>query len=605
MQQVRPSHCSKTHGRPALIIKNAIYGNFLDRSLTHTAVPRLIYYGAALAFRLTFSLVVASSAIAQDREHPVTIRGTVINRITREPIGRALVYSPDNRFARLTDGEGHFEYPIPKPADADRGSFPGSQAQHESDFTFCCVIARKPGFVADPSEQQGVEISAGREPTIALTPEAVIKGRVLLPSSDAATGITVGLFSRQVQDGVFRWMPRGTVHANSNGEFRFAELVPGEYKLVTHELMDSDPTTTLRGGQLYGYPPVYFPPAPDFTAAAPIVLKADQTFEADLSPARQPYYPVKIPLAGDVANGMITVSIQGHDSPGYSLGYNAERHRIEGLLPDGAYLVSMESREPNAASGTVSLTVSGGPAQGSTMVLVPRSSIRLNVTENFASKDSHGTSSWSDQRGSFQLSGPRRYLQASVEPVDDLGFRAQRTLRPPQGKDDTSLVIADVPPGRYRLRLYSSMGYVTSATAAGVDLLRKPLVVLPGADTAVDISMRDDFAEIDGILTSAELKTATGQSYRGSRQPPAYIYLVPVPGEPGNFQQTGADPEGHFAIGNVAPGKYLILAFEKRQANLPYRDAETIRSYEPRGRMVRLTAGQKEKLELPIVSSNE
>jgi len=607
MKEVRPLHCSETHDRPAWIIRNAVIGNSLELRLTHTAVSRSNGYGTALAFLLMLSQVVASTTFAQDGEPPVTIRGTVINRITREPIGRALVYSPDNRFARFTDGEGHFEYPIPKLAAAAPGSFPGSQAQHGQDFTFCCVMARKPGFVADPSEQQGVEITAGKEPTIALTPEAVIKGRVSLPSSDAATGITVAIFSRQVQDGVFRWMPGRTVHADSNGEFRFAELTQGEYKLVTHELMDNDPTTMLRGGQLYGYPPVYFPSAPDFTAAAPIVLKAGQTFEAELSPARQPYYPINIPIAGDVAHGMITVSIQGHDSPGYSLGYNSERQRIEGLLPAGAYLVSMESPEPNAASGTVNLTVSGAPAKGSTMVLVPRSSIRLNVTENFASKNSYGTSTWSDQRGTFELSGPRRYLQASVEPIDGLGFRGQRALRPPQGKDDSSLVIANVPPGRYRLRLYASLGYVTSATAAGVDLLQEPLVVLPGTDTAVDISMRDDFAEIDGTLTntSAELKTATRQSYRGSWQPPAYIYLVPVPGEPGNFQQIGADPAGHFAIGNVAPGKYLILAFEKQQMNLPYRDAETIRSYESRGRMVRLTAGQKEKLELPIISSNE
>ena len=85
----------------------------------------------------------------------------------------------------------------------------------------------------------------------------------------------------------------------------------------------------------------------------------------------------------------ITVSIQGHDSPGYSLGYSAERHRIEGFLPNGVYLVSMESSEPNAASGTVSLAVAGAPAQGSPMVLAPHSSIRLNVTETFTSKESN------------------------------------------------------------------------------------------------------------------------------------------------------------------------------------------------------------------------
>ncbi len=598
------------HDRAALIIRRAVYGDRLDTSLEQAAVSRLNYYAAALAFLLTFSHVVASGASAQNGEsleRPATVRGTVINRITREPIGRALVYSPDNRFARLTDGEGHFEYPIPKAAAADSGIFPGNKTQPQPDFTFCCVMARKPGFMADPNEQQGVEISAGREPTIALIPEGVIKGRALLPSSDAGTGISVELFSRRVQDGVFRWIPSPTVQANSNGEFRFAELLPGEYKLVTHELMDTDPATMLRGSQLYGFPPIYFPAAPDFTAAAPIVLKPGQTFEADLSPARQAYYPVRIPVPGDIANGIITVSIRGHDNPGYSLGYSAERHRIEGFLPNGAYLVSMESREPNAASGTVSLAVAGAAAQGSPMVLAPHSSIRLNVTETFISKQPNFSGSWSSEYGTFEIHGPRLYLQASVEPLDDLVFGGQRSIRPPRGKDDTALVISDVPPGRYRLRLFASRGYVTSATAGGVDLLQEPLVVLPGTDAAIDINMRDDFAEIEGTLThtSAELKTVTNPGYGGRWKPPAFIFLVPLNGEAGQYQQVVADTEGHFGIGNVAPGKYLVLAFEKQQMNLPYRDAEAMRNYEAKGRTVRLTAGQKEKLELPIISSTE
>jgi hypothetical protein len=468
-------------------------------------------------------------------------------------------------------------------------------------------MARKPGFVANPNEERGGEVSERRELTIALTPESLIKGRVSLPSSDAATGITVQLFSRQVQDGAFRWVPGHTTQANSNGEFRFAELLPGEYKVVTHELMDTDPATRVPGGQFYGYPPAYCPAAPDFTVAAPIQLKAGQTFEADLSPARQPYYPVTIPVTGEVAFGMVTVSIQGHASPGYSLGYNAERHRIEGLLPSGTYTVTMESRGPNGSSGTVSLAVSGATAQGPAMVLAPHSTIRLNVTENFVAKEPNMHSTWSSDYGTFEVHGPRLYLDASVEPVDDLGERQQRALRPPQGKDDASMVIPDVPPGRYWLRLLASRGYVASATAEGVDLLREPLTVLPGNSPAIDINMRDDFAELEGTFTNigAGTKTATSVGDRLSSRSSAYIYMVPLPGEPGQFRQFGEDTEGEFDFQNVAPGKYLVLAFDKQQFNLPYRDSETMRNYESKGRTVRLTAGQKEKLELPIISSSE
>ena len=43
-----------------------------------------------------------------------TIRGTVVNSVTHEPIGRALVFSLDNRFAILCDAGGHFEFKIPQ-----------------------------------------------------------------------------------------------------------------------------------------------------------------------------------------------------------------------------------------------------------------------------------------------------------------------------------------------------------------------------------------------------------------------------------------------------------------------------------------------------------
>src|SRR6266436_562243 len=39
-------------------------------------------------------------------EDASSIHGTVLNRITHEPISRALVYSPDQQYATLTDDRG-------------------------------------------------------------------------------------------------------------------------------------------------------------------------------------------------------------------------------------------------------------------------------------------------------------------------------------------------------------------------------------------------------------------------------------------------------------------------------------------------------------------
>jgi len=110
----------------------------------------------------------------------------------------------------------------------------------------------------------------------------------MVSEADPALGINVQLFSRQVQDGMPRWAQASTVRANSDGEFRFAELLPGTYRLATTEFMDNDPATSIPGSQLYGFPPVFYPGVSDFSAAGTIQLTAGQTVEAGLSLTRQP-----------------------------------------------------------------------------------------------------------------------------------------------------------------------------------------------------------------------------------------------------------------------------------------------------------------------------
>src|SRR6266702_7803844 len=44
---------------------------------------------------------------------PESVHGTVINSRTHEPIARALVYTPDNRYATMTDERGHFDFKFP------------------------------------------------------------------------------------------------------------------------------------------------------------------------------------------------------------------------------------------------------------------------------------------------------------------------------------------------------------------------------------------------------------------------------------------------------------------------------------------------------------
>ena len=571
-------------------------------------VPDLRRRGFVLVILLATGCIclaqTAPQALQAD-EQPSTISGTVVNAVTGAPVARALVMTPGNSYAMLTDGEGHFEFTLPK-ADSDRGNrIEGTQ------YTFSpfALIARKPGFLNDPNNQTHAEATPGTGITIPLLPEALIKGRVVTSESDPALGITVELYSRQVQDGVFKWQQAGSALANSNGEFRFAELLPGTYKLMTTEWVDDDPAATVPGGQQYAFPPVYYPGVPDFAAAGTIQLTAGQTVQADLPLTRQPYYPVRIPMANaDVSGRMIIrVSVRGHRGPGYSLGYNAEKQRIEGLLPRGNYLVEASTFGPNSTSGAVHLSVPGAAAESPTLTVTPNSSIRLHVVEEFTAADSSAPQTWNLGGRSIRVKGPRVYLQVSAENADDFAQPGTATLRPPTGANDDSLILESLLPGRYWLRLHASRGYVAGATMGGIDLLHEPFVIAPGSSTPIEITMRDDNAELEGTVAGLSVQSGTTGSSFFSRlsPPPALVYCIPLPDSPGQFEQLWVSPDGKFNSPMMAPGTYRLLASRSSQLNLPYRDAEAMRAYESKGQVVHLSAGQKVNVQLPAIPSTE
>src|SRR5581483_4380563 len=337
----------------------------------------------------SFALVSAVSVYAQNSSSDsskATISGTVINAITRAPIARALVSSPDSRYAMLTDSAGRFEFEMdgetPGPSIPAAGI--GGNATYPSTVQ-TWLTARKPGYLSDG--ESGALAVAGQEATIALTPEALIVGRISFSTPETTSTVTVQLFARQVQDGLPRWTQQASATTNTAGEFRFADLHAGSFRLSTTESLDNDPGAMISRSQVYGFPPVYYPNATDFSTAGTIEVSPGQTVQADLALLRQPYYQVRIPVNGDMSGGInVVVSPQGHRGPGYSLGPNIAEHRIEGLLPNGTYVVDAISYGENSASGTANLRVAGGPAEGTTLTMVPNSGIVLNVKEEFSTQ---------------------------------------------------------------------------------------------------------------------------------------------------------------------------------------------------------------------------
>ena len=184
-----------------------------------------------------FLLLAAASVFAQEPQpddQPKSIHGTVITSVTKNPVTRALVMSTDNRFAAMTDSEGHFEFVLPKDETEDQSNSgitvyfsTGSMGPLRISRGQVWLRARKPGFIDDWHRgDSNTAATPGVDTTISLVPEALIKGHVSLSTGDVATNMSVQLYERNVVDGMPPWMPGISTRANSAGEFRFAEFLP-------------------------------------------------------------------------------------------------------------------------------------------------------------------------------------------------------------------------------------------------------------------------------------------------------------------------------------------------------------------------------------------
>ena len=589
-----------------------------------TLVPKSPLFSIRLAaclFTLPF-LATTNSLSAQSptpADQPDRIHGTVLNTVTHEPIPRALVYSPDNRFGTLTDDRGRFELPLPqrdKNSSENTGPIDGFPRRQRANYMYRLeapptLIARKAGFLARHEGQDMVVVDPSQpEVVLALVPEARILGRISLPGSDGSDRVRVTLLRRNVRDFAEHWDPVRTGDARSDGEFRFAELSAGTYKLYTDELLDNDPVTSDPRGQVFGFPPVFFPSAADFDSSGTIHLAAGETFQATISLARHEYYPVRLPVVNSASAQLNQVLVWpvGHPGPGYSLGFDERQNAVRGSLPNGTYSVFVDTDGPAGVTGTATFTVRGAPVSGPSITLVPNSSISVVFREEFAHPRNPGD--FDNSAGTAQAREAAVFRQnypVQLVPEEPFGFGRQITFRQPTGPDDASLILENVPPGRYRVQVYvsSNQAYAASVTSGGVDLLHQSLVVGPGAaPPQMEITVRDNGGTVEGEVVNSTEGGEEHADTRFSGRFPQPVYFFPVSGN-GRFATAWVSQNGQFQTNQLAPGSYRVLAFDRQQTDLEQEGEADLGPYESQSQVVEVLPGQKQNLRLQLVQEAE
>lgn len=479
------------------------------------------------------AIVPGSRARAQgsgaQEERVTTVRGRVLNSVTNQPVGHALVVMQPDTAATFTDDIGQFELKIP-------------ETQHTGDgstvTTFVAtrggpIEARKPGFIQNGRLQQivfaqGPATKAPPEVTIRLVPEALIVGHVDVPGSEGEVRIECQLYSREIYEEHEAWTPQRSFRIWANGEFRFSGLQAGTYKLITHEEMDRDSMLGIPGAQLYGFPPVYYQNTTDFSAAVPIMVKAGETARVNLTVARREYYPVNISVANMPPGRGLALEVypMGHQSPGWSLGYNPAEKAIEGVLPDGNYTVEAGTGEQQM-TGILNFTVKGRSLEGPTLNLLPDATVSVKVREEFQSGPTNFGPENTETGKSRTFRGPAPGFQVSLALIDD--FHKYGRYQASQEAQGQGLKISGVPPGQYQVVVNSGFGYAASIQSGGKDLLQQPLVVgLGGSVAPIEIVLRDDGAEVDGSIEGENTDPASNAAEAGGIWSNHLAYLQPL-----------------------------------------------------------------------------
>jgi hypothetical protein len=540
----------------------------------------------------------------------------VINGKTHEPIARALVYSPDNRYATLTDDRGHFEFKFPPqektppPVPTSGSDVQGNRKVQEwfqrntRPNTF---FARRPGFLPNQNGASMPQDGSERvEIVIPLEPEALIVGHVQLPGVDNTDRIELQLYRQDFEAGRERWVQAGNFTTWATGEFRFAELAAGTYKLLTRERIERDPAFFNPGDQLYGFPPVFYPNGNDFSAAAPIKLATGATFQANLAVARREYYPVMMGVANLPAGTYPAVEVypQGHAGPGYSLGYDPAEQVVRGTLPTGNYTLKVFAQSETGSSGSLNFSVRGGPLEGPVVSLYPNVSLSVNITREFG--PDAGADDGRAAGRKLEVNGPSDFVSIVLRPVEQFGMEPTVMSQQEPNQPGGGITLKNVATGTYWMQISANNCYSASATWGGGDVLHRPITIgTAGGGSPIEVTLRNDGAEVMGKVDFAEKTAGQKSNAGGPYSATAFLYFVPLGESGGPLRQVQVWNNGAFDEKQLAPGTYRLLAFDHLNKEMESGNPEALRKYESKGVVLELSASQTLRLTSPLTLVSE
>lgn len=496
------------------------------------------------------------------------VAGQVIRRRDNRPVRGAHVSlvvpdHPDRRVSCTTGENGEFLF-----AGLSAGKYSlivnyrGFSQQFRQDGAYSTAIAVGSGLDSE-------------HVVFPLDSPASIVGAVLDDAGDPVRNATVYLFGESVDNGMRRTGLKATVVSDSDGEFHFAHLQPGTYygAVSGRPWYAQIPQPAAPGPNQPGpvrpeldvaYPITYYASATTPEAATPITLqegtRAEIQFNLQPVPAlhvsfggsdKQPDQHV-FAAVSTVGPGGVLLNVQtmGNDSG------------VGGLAP-GSYILSPLLTGPNQpiplGSQSVTLTADSD--------IDVRAGVKTSI------------------HGKISLEGDLpANLAVALENVSN-GNQMSGFVR-----QDGTFEIAELPPGRYNLRLANTSElYMNSVVMKGATYSKGQLEVVPGAQIQMNIALARGVSKIEGIAVH------DGQPVAG-----AMVLALPQDVSRSNYiPRDQSDSDGTFTLNYAIPGRYTLVAIDDGRG-LEYANPAVVAPYLEHGRAITVPLADKAHLAVEV-----
>ena len=433
-----------------------------------------------------------------------------------------------------------------------------------------------------------------------LTPESVIAGKVTTATGIPLEHVPLSLTYLNVREGRRHWDSKGIANSAEDGRYRFANLPPGTYYVSTtpftpqpETLFDSEPQSKT------GYSGVYYPGVPDFNSAAPISLSAGQQAEANFTLNEVPSYSISGTISGYAPGQYANVQLcdqSGSPLP-FSYQFSPDNGRIDFHgVPAGTYVLkaSSQSASKQPVRGETRIHVAAN-TYNVQLALSPWASITVSVRTESVAQASPGAAKFVRPVSQGPPLGVR--LLPSQPGISE----SYPTLEGPPGQQ--TLAFPNVEPGRYSVELMpQDPWYVQSAEYGQTNLLTDDLIVLADAPPSViQVVLRNDVAILSGTVSprsgAAAPATVVAIPERVPKASPKLGYYNPP-------ADKNAEPADGFTINSLAPGDYLVFAFDHAEG-VEYANPDVLQNYISQATHVTLAPGQTSRVKLDLIRIGE